>query len=88
VRDQLLHLARWRRRAADKWHFPSFDGEMGPQVGAGFATAGAMLMGRVLCLRAGQPATAASSITAVRARTKSPTESSASAASGRNGQKS
>jgi dihydrofolate reductase len=32
----------------DKWHFPYFDDEMGAAVGAGFATADAMLMGRVL----------------------------------------
>ncbi len=32
----------------DKWHFPYFDDEMGDAVGAGFATADAMLMGRVL----------------------------------------
>jgi dihydrofolate reductase len=32
----------------DKWHFPYFDEEMGNAVGAGFATADAMLMGRVL----------------------------------------
>ena len=32
----------------DKWHFPYFDDEMGGAVGAGFATADAMLMGRVL----------------------------------------
>jgi dihydrofolate reductase len=32
----------------DKWHFPFFDDEMGAAVGAGFATADAMLMGRVL----------------------------------------
>jgi dihydrofolate reductase len=32
----------------DKWHFPYFDDEMGATVGAGFATADAMLMGRVL----------------------------------------
>jgi dihydrofolate reductase len=32
----------------DKWHFPYFDDEMGAGVGAGFATADAMLMGRVL----------------------------------------
>ena len=32
----------------DKWHFPYFDEEMGNVVGAGFATADAMLMGRVL----------------------------------------
>jgi dihydrofolate reductase len=32
----------------DKWHFPYFDDEMGAAVGAGFAGADAMLMGRVL----------------------------------------
>src|SRR5438067_2250646 len=32
----------------DKWHFPYFDDEMGAAVGAGFATADAMLMGRIL----------------------------------------
>jgi dihydrofolate reductase len=32
----------------DKWHFPYFDEEMGDAVGAGFATADALLMGRVL----------------------------------------
>lgn len=32
----------------DKWHFPYFDEEMGAAVGAGFATADAILMGRVL----------------------------------------
>lgn len=32
----------------DKWHFPYFDEDMGAAVGAGFATADAMLMGRVL----------------------------------------
>jgi dihydrofolate reductase len=32
----------------DKWHFPYFDDEMGAAVGAGFANADAMLMGRVL----------------------------------------
>jgi dihydrofolate reductase len=32
----------------DKWHFPYFDDEMGAAVGAGFATADAVLMGRVL----------------------------------------
>jgi dihydrofolate reductase len=32
----------------DKWHFSYFDEEMGNAVGAGFATADAMLMGRVL----------------------------------------
>ena len=31
----------------DKWHFPYFDDEMGAAVGAGFATADALLMGRV-----------------------------------------
>jgi dihydrofolate reductase len=34
--------------APDKWHFPYFDDEMGEAVGAGFATADAILMGRVL----------------------------------------
>ena len=34
--------------APDQWHFPYFDDEMGNAVGAGFATADAMLMGRVL----------------------------------------
>jgi dihydrofolate reductase len=34
--------------APDKWHFPYFDEEMGAAVGAGFATADALLMGRVL----------------------------------------
>jgi dihydrofolate reductase len=34
--------------APDQWHFPYFDDEMGAAVGAGFATADAMLMGRVL----------------------------------------
>ena len=34
--------------APDKWHFAYFDDEMGEVVGAGFATADAMLMGRVL----------------------------------------
>ena len=34
--------------APDKWHFPYFDDEMGAAVGAGFAGADAMLMGRVL----------------------------------------
>jgi dihydrofolate reductase len=34
--------------APDKWHFPYFDDEMGAAVGAAFATADAMLMGRVL----------------------------------------
>ena len=33
--------------APDKWHFPYFDDEMGDAVGAGFATADALLMGRV-----------------------------------------
>lgn len=32
----------------DKWHFPYFDEEMGAAVGAGFAGADALLMGRVL----------------------------------------
>jgi dihydrofolate reductase len=32
----------------DKWHFSYFDDEMGAAVGAGFASADAMLMGRVL----------------------------------------
>ena len=32
----------------DKWHFPYFDDEMGAAVGAGFASADAMLLGRVL----------------------------------------
>jgi dihydrofolate reductase len=32
----------------DKWHFPYFDDEMGAAVAAGFATADALLMGRVL----------------------------------------
>jgi dihydrofolate reductase len=32
----------------DKWHFPYFDDEMGAEVGGGFATADALLMGRVL----------------------------------------
>jgi dihydrofolate reductase len=32
----------------DQWHFPYFDDEMGAAVGAGLATADAMLMGRVL----------------------------------------
>jgi dihydrofolate reductase len=32
----------------DKWHFPYFDDEMGATVGAGFAAADALLMGRVL----------------------------------------
>ena len=31
----------------DKWHFPYFDEEMGRAVGEGFASADAMLMGRV-----------------------------------------
>jgi len=34
--------------APDRWHFPYFDDEMGAAVGDGFATADAMLMGRVL----------------------------------------
>ncbi|HYY64570.1 MAG TPA: dihydrofolate reductase family protein [Gaiellaceae bacterium] len=34
--------------SSDKWHFPYFDDEMGTAVGAGFATADALLMGRVL----------------------------------------
>ncbi len=34
--------------APDQWHFPYFDDEMGAAVGAGVATADAMLMGRVL----------------------------------------
>jgi len=34
--------------APEKWHFPYFDDEMGAAVGGGFATADAMLMGRVL----------------------------------------
>ena len=34
--------------APDQWHFPYFNDEMGAAVGAGFATADAMLMGRVL----------------------------------------
>jgi dihydrofolate reductase len=34
--------------APDRWHFPYFDDEMGAMIGAGFATTGAMLMGRVL----------------------------------------
>ena len=34
--------------APDKWHFPYFDEDMGNAVGAGFATADAILMGRVL----------------------------------------
>jgi dihydrofolate reductase len=32
----------------DKWHFRYFDDEMGAAVGAGFATTGALLMGRTL----------------------------------------
>jgi dihydrofolate reductase len=36
-------------QSPDKWNFPYFDEEMGAAVGAGFATADAMLMGRVLC---------------------------------------
>jgi dihydrofolate reductase len=32
----------------DKWHFPYFNDEMGAAVGAGFSTADAVLMGRVL----------------------------------------
>ncbi len=32
----------------DKWHFPYFDDEMGAAVGAGFGTADALLLGRVL----------------------------------------
>ena len=32
----------------DTWHFPYFDDQMGAAVGAGFATADAFLMGRVL----------------------------------------
>jgi dihydrofolate reductase len=32
----------------DKWHFPYFDEDMGAAVGAGFASADALLMGRVL----------------------------------------
>jgi dihydrofolate reductase len=32
----------------DKWHFPYFNDEMGAAVDAGFATADAILMGRVL----------------------------------------
>jgi hypothetical protein len=31
----------------DKWHFPYFNEEMGRAVGEGFASADAMLMGRV-----------------------------------------
>jgi dihydrofolate reductase len=34
--------------APDKWHFPYFDDDMGEAVGAGFATADALLMGRGL----------------------------------------
>jgi dihydrofolate reductase len=34
--------------APDKWHFPYFNDEMGAAVAAGFSTADAMLMGRVL----------------------------------------
>jgi dihydrofolate reductase len=34
--------------APDKWHFPYFDDEMGAAVGAGYSTADALLMGRVL----------------------------------------
>jgi dihydrofolate reductase len=34
--------------APNEWHFPYFDDEMGAAVGAGFATADALLMGRVL----------------------------------------
>jgi dihydrofolate reductase len=34
--------------APDTWHFPYFDDEMGAAVSAGFATADALLMGRVL----------------------------------------
>lgn len=34
--------------APDRWHFPYFDDEMGAAVGAGFASADALLMGRVL----------------------------------------
>ena len=34
--------------APDQWHFPYFNDEMGAAVGAGFSTADAMLMGRVL----------------------------------------
>lgn len=33
--------------APDEWHFPYFDDQMGAAAGAGFATADAMLMGRV-----------------------------------------
>ena len=32
----------------DKWHFPYFNDEMGAAVGSAYATADAMLMGRVL----------------------------------------
>jgi dihydrofolate reductase len=32
----------------EKWHFPYFDDQMGAAVGAGMATADALLMGRVL----------------------------------------
>ena len=32
----------------DRWHFQYFDDEMGAAVGAGYATADALLMGRVL----------------------------------------
>ena len=32
----------------DKWHFPYFNDEMGAAVGAGMASASAMLMGRRL----------------------------------------
>ena len=32
----------------DRWHFPYFDDEMGAAVGAGFSSADALLMGRVL----------------------------------------
>jgi dihydrofolate reductase len=32
----------------DKWHFPYFDDEMGGAIGAGFSSADALLMGRVL----------------------------------------
>jgi hypothetical protein len=32
----------------DKWHFPYFDDEMGAAVGAGFSSADALLIGRVL----------------------------------------
>ena len=34
--------------APDKWHFPYFDDDMGAAVGSAYATADAMLMGRVL----------------------------------------